>query len=141
MRSEKSSSNRNKMNWRLSLLASAILIAALACGCITRSKASAQAHTQAQVAFLAGQNAALRQQELDEQAPTVTIIGPVQNPQVPWVEGLTLAQAIATANYLDSQAPTEIIITREGENAGVDPKVLLRGVPVPLEAGDVITLR
>jgi hypothetical protein len=125
------------MNWRLSLLASALLIAALACSCTTKS----QARAQAQAAFLAGQNAALRQQQMQEEAPSVTIIGPVQNPQVPWVEGLTLAQAIATANYLDSQAPKEIIITRQGEDANVDPSVLLSGTPVPLEAGDVITLR
>jgi uncharacterized membrane protein len=111
-----------------------LFLALIVSGCTTRSKSRAQA----QSAFLEGQNVLLRQQQ---QASGVTIIGPVQNPQVPWVEGLTLAQAIATANYLDSQAPTEIIITREGENAGVDPKVLLRGVPVPLEAGDVITLR
>lgn len=116
-----------------------ILVLALlaAAGCTTKSKAKAQA----QAAFLAGQNAALRQQQLQEEAPSVTVVGPVQNPQVPWVEGLTLAQAIATANYLDSQAPKEIIITRQGENASVDPNVLLRGVPVPLEAGDTITLR
>jgi hypothetical protein len=111
-------------------------MAAMLSSCTTKS----QAQMKAQQAFLAGQNAVLRQQQA-AQSPGVTIIGPVQNPQVPWVEGLTLAQAIATANYLDSQAPKEIIITRAGENASVDPKVLLRGVPVPLEAGDIITLR
>jgi len=68
-----------------------ILFLALAAGgCTSESKARAQA----QAAFLAGQNAALRQQQ---QEPGVAIIGPVQNPQVPWVAGLTLAQAIATA--------------------------------------------
>ena len=111
-------------------------MAALLSSCTTKSAAEAKAHE----AFLEGQNAVLRQQQA-LQTPSVTIVGPVQNPNVPWVEGLTLAQAIATANYLDSQAPKEIIITREGENASVDPKVLLSGVPVPLEAGDIITLR
>jgi hypothetical protein len=114
-----------------------LLLTLVISGCETKSKARADM----QSAFLAGQNAALRQQQLQAQASSVTIIGPVQNPQVPWVEGLTLAQAIATANYLDSRAPKEIIITRQGENASVDPKVLLRGVAVPLEAGDIITLR
>jgi hypothetical protein len=111
-------------------------MAALLSSCTTKSAAEAKAHE----AFLEGQNATLRQQQA-AQSPGVTIIGPVQNPNVPWVEGLTLVQAIATANYLDSQAPKEIIITRDGENASVDPKVLLSGVAVPLEAGDVITLR
>ena len=103
-----------------------ILFLALAAGgCTSESKARAQA----QAAFLAGQNAALRQQQ---QEPGVAIIGPVQNPQVPWVAGLTLAQAIATANYLDSRAPKEIVITRNGESATLDPNVLLNGAVVPL---------
>jgi hypothetical protein len=71
----------------------------------------------------------------------VTIVGPVQNPQVPWVAGLTLAQAVATANYVGAQPPEEIIITRQGESASVDPDVLLDGTDVPLEAGDVVELR
>jgi hypothetical protein len=57
------------------------------------------------------------------------------------VVGLTLAQAITTANYIDSKPPKEIIITRNGEDAKIDPNVLLRGTDVPLEAGDVIRLR
>ena len=109
-----------------------LLLALTAAGCTTRSDADAKTRA----AFLAGQNAALQQQ-----IPSVTIIGPVQNPQVPWVAGLTLAQAIATANYLDSHEPKQIIITRDGETATLDPKVLLNGAVVPLEAGDVIELR
>jgi uncharacterized membrane protein len=111
-----------------------LFLALIVSGCTTRSKS----RVQAQSAFLEGQNALLRQQQ---QASGVTIIGPVQNPQVPWVAGLTLAQAIATANYLDSRAPKEIIITRNGESANVDPKILLSGAVVPLEAGDVVELR
>jgi hypothetical protein len=71
----------------------------------------------------------------------VTIIGPVQNPRVPWVAGLTLVQALATANYLDSHGPKQIILTRNGESATLDPNVLFNGDMVPLEAGDVIQLR
>jgi hypothetical protein len=115
---------------------SAILVLALAAtGCTTKSKA----RMEAQNAFLAGQNAALQQQT--SQTPGVTIVGPVQNPQVPWVAGLTLAQVIATANYLDVNAPHKIIITRQGESAQLDPKVLLRGHDVPLEPGDIIEIQ
>jgi hypothetical protein len=110
-------------------------MAALLSSCTTKSAAQAKAHE----AFLEGQNAALRQQQA-AQSPGVTIIGPVQNPNVPWVEGLTLVQAIATANYLDSQAPKEIIITRDGESATLDAKILLNGSDIPLEIGDVIEL-
>ena len=93
-----------------------------------------------QTAYLAGQNAALRQQQADAQTPGVTVIGPVQNPDVPWVEGLTLAQAIATANYLGQYDPKEIILTRDGESAKIAPKMLLNGADVPLEPGDTITI-
>ena len=117
--------------WALSISAAALLA-----GCTTKSTAQAKA----QQAFLAGQNAALRQQQA-AQFSGVTIVGPVQNPQVPWVAGLTLGQAIATANYLDSHEPGQIVITRQGESAQLDPKVLLNGVAVPLEPGDVIELR
>ena len=110
-----------------------LLLALAATGCTSRSKARANA----QNAFLAGQNAALRQQ----QAAGVTIVGPVQNPQVPWVAGLTLAQAVATANYIGAHEPKRIIITRQGESAALDAKVLFNGTDIPLEIGDVIELR
>jgi hypothetical protein len=117
--------------WALSLSAAPLLA-----GCLTKSGAQARARQ----AYLAGQNAALQQQQAS-QFSGVTVVGPVQNPRVPWVAGLTLAQAIATANYLDSQAPGQIIITRQGESAKLDPDVLLNGVQVPLEPGDVIELQ
>jgi hypothetical protein len=126
------------LNLQMKFFVAILLIAIAAAGCETKSKARAQARA----AFLAGQNSILQQQrQQQQQASSVTIIGPVQNPQVPWVDGLTLAQAIATADYLDSKAPKEIIITRDGQDAKIDPSVLLRGTRIPLEAGDVITLR
>jgi len=124
---------RGKSAFALGLSLSA---AALFSGCTTKSGAQAKA----QQAYLAGQNAALRQQQA-AQFSGVTIVGPVQNPQVPWVAGLTLAQAIATANYLDSQEPKQVIITRQGESATLNADVLVNGVAVPLEPGDVIELR
>lgn len=119
----------------------ALLMLALAVsGCTTRSKARAQAQAGAQQAYLAGQNQVL-QQALEMEYSGVTILGPVQTSQVPWVEGLTLAQAIATANYLDPNPPGEIILTRQGDSAKLDSSVLLHGAVVPLEQGDVIELR
>jgi hypothetical protein len=115
----------------------AILVLALAAtGCTTKSGA----RMEVQNAFLRGQNTVLQQQQ-SPQTPGVTVVGPVQNPQVPWVAGLTLVQAIATANYLDAQEPHKIIITRQGESAELDPKVLLRGHDVPLEPGDIIEIQ
>jgi hypothetical protein len=65
----------------------------------------------------------------------------VQKSEVPWVEGLTLAQAIATANYTGFHNPKGITITRQGEQASINPKDLLNGHVVPLEPGDTITIR
>ena len=112
-----------------------ILVLALwATGCTSRSKARLHADN----AFLAGQNAALQQQAAKN---GVTILGAVQNPQVPWVVGLTLAQALATANYVGAQEPKAIIITRQGESAVLEASVLLNGTEIPLEVGDVVELR
>jgi hypothetical protein len=109
----------------------------LFCGCVAKSKAEARAHE----AYLAGQNDALRQQQAESQPLGITVVGPVQNSDVPWVEGLTLTQAIATAKYLGQHDPKEIVITRRGESAKVAPKMLLTGRDVPLEPGDVVTIR
>ena len=111
------------------------ILAAAISGCATKSRVKAAE----QSAYLAGQNAAWFRQT--QEFPAVTVLGPVQNQTVPWVSGLTLAQAVATANYLDSKEPSEIIITRQGESANLDANVLLNGVVVPLEPGDVIELR
>jgi hypothetical protein len=112
-----------------------LLLVLTVTGCTTKSSA----RMKAQQAFLEGQNAALRQQAA--QSPGVTIVGPVQNPKVPWVAGLTLAQAVATANYIGAKEPKGIIITRQGESAALDAKVLFNGPDIPLEIGDVIELR
>jgi hypothetical protein len=119
---------------------SAILMLALAMtGCTTKSTA----RLKEQNAFLAGQNLALQQQQAQAASQTagVRIVGAVQNSNVPWVAGLTLAQAVATANYVGADEPAQIIITRRGESATLDPKVLFGGAVVPLEQGDVIELR
>ena len=124
------------MKWLLIM----VLLAGLAAGCVTKSKARADARAEAQRAYLAGKNDALKEQLARQQA-SVTVVGPVQNATVPWVSGLTLAQAIATANYLSPSEPTQITLTRQGEDGVIDPHVLFNGVPIPLEPGDVITLK
>lgn len=119
-----------------------LAVALGAVGCTSKSTA----RLNAQNAFLAGQNQVLREQLAQQPAPvsqtqSVTVVGPVQNPTVPWVAGLTLAQAVATANYLDSKEPVQVVITRQGESATLDARVLVNGPDVPLESGDVIELK
>ena len=115
---------------------SALLMATSFGGCVSRS----QARAQVQAAYLAGQNDALAKMAAGQHS-SVYIVGPVQNSEVPWVDGLTLAQAIATANYTSIHSPKGITITRQGEQASINPKDLLNGHVVPLEPGDIITIR
>lgn len=120
-----------------------LLLALAATGCVSKS----EERLREQNAYLAGQNEVLMQHQAqaqaqtDAQSPGVTVVGPVQHPQVPWVTGLTLAQAITTANYVGADPPKQIIITRHGESATMDASVLLNGKDIPLEIGDVIELR
>jgi len=126
------------MNWFLKFFCigsvSALLMATSFCGCVTRS----QANAQAQAAYLAGQKDAFAS---IAQGQGVVIVGPVQYPNIPWIEGLTLSQAIATANYTGHRNPKGITITRQGEQAIINPRDLLNGHVVPLEPGDTITIR
>lgn len=112
------------------------MTALAAAGCTTRSNSRAQA----QIAYLAGQNQLL-QAQMAAQTRSVTVVGAVQYPQVAWVEGLTLAQAVATAKYIGTIEPKKIIITHQGESAALDVDVLFSGPPIPLDAGDVVELR
>jgi len=116
-----------------------LLLALAAAGCAGKSKAQ----LREQNAYLAGQIAALRRQQAQAAArfDGVTVVGSVLHSQVPWVVGLTLTQAIATANYVGPDAPKQIIIIRHGESATMDADVLVGGAEVPLEEGDIIQLR
>jgi len=112
-----------------------MLIAPLFCGCVTE----AQAGARERAAYLAGQKAALA--SIAGQGQGVSIIGPVKYPNVPWVEGLTLAQAIATANYTSHRNPKIITITRHGGEISVHPRELIGGHVVPLQPGDTIKIQ
>jgi len=120
-------------------LAAILLLTLAVTGCTSRSNA----RLNAQQAYLAGQNATLQQQLAQQPSnfPTVTVLGPVQNSKVPWVVGLTLAQAIATANYIGNDEQKTITISRQGEIATIDANVLLKGTVINLEAGDTVEIR
>ncbi|HEX3890126.1 MAG TPA: hypothetical protein VHX90_04675 [Verrucomicrobiae bacterium] len=113
-----------------------LILAAVASGCTTRSQAKADAR----MAYLAGQKDAYASMARSQRT-SIVVIGQVQNREIPWTDGMTLAQAIVAANYTGHGNPTEIILLRRGESASIDPADLLRGHDVPLEPGDTITLR
>ena len=75
-------------------LVALLLLSLAASGCVSRTKVQAEVRA----AYLAGQRDAYAHMAADQRT-SIKVFGPVQNPEVPWVEGLTLAQAIATANY------------------------------------------
>jgi hypothetical protein len=113
-----------------------LLVLALALsGCVTKSNAKAQARA----AFIAGQQQALSQQ-VQRQTPTVLIRGEVKNQVIPWTEGLTLVNAILAAEYQGTRDPRQIVITRRGEAVRIDPRLLLRGEDMPLEASDIVDI-
>jgi hypothetical protein len=119
----------------LKLFSGGLLLALAAGGCVTKS----QANAQARAAYQAGQRNAMA--TIAGQGQLVVITGPVEHPNVPWIEGLTLAQAIATANYTGRHNPKAITITRQGVAISVSPRDLLVGHVVPLQPGDAITIR
>jgi hypothetical protein len=123
------------LSLRLKVISCGLLLALVAAGCVTRSQANAQARK----AYQAGQKSAFA--FIAVEGKVVVVDGPVQHANVPWVEGLTLSQAIATAEYTGRHNPRVITIIRQGEEISVNPRNLLGGHVVPLQPGDTITIR
>jgi hypothetical protein len=127
------------------LLSTALSLAFASTGCVTKSEADARAR----IAFLEGQNQALMRmqgagpqgQPAQMTGPGVTFVGPVQNLNVPWRTGLTLTQAIVSAQYTGPGDPAAIVIRRNGQDIPINPKGLLNGEDFVLQIGDVIEIR
>jgi len=111
-----------------------LMLAVAATGCVSKSEADARVRA----AYVAGQQAAY--QSMQGTMTDIVILGNVKTHHVPWVNGLTLAQALATANYTGSQDPQQIILKRNTVETQVDPKMLLDGRDMPLQPGDVISV-
>src|SRR5437667_7958343 len=109
------------------------VLATGATGCVSKAKARAQARD----AFIAGQQETFRQMQLN-QSPNVNFVGPVKNSVVSWTKDLTLAQALISAEYMGRGDPREIVLIRKGVASRIDPKKLLAGEDVPLQAGDIV---
>jgi hypothetical protein len=105
-------------------------------GCVTKSKAEAQAR----LAYLAGQRQAALEWQQASPRSNVIFIGPVHRPVVDWSEGLTLSQAIVNAGYAAPKDPKTIIIRRSRQELRIDAKRLLQGEDFPLQPGDIIEL-
>jgi hypothetical protein len=110
--------------------------AATLAGCTTRAKAKADARE----AFLAGQQQAMLRMQQQAQSSSISILGRVKNPLIPWTEELTVAKALVAAEYLGKGDPREIILVRSGRATTIDPQRLLNGEDIPLHPGDLIQL-
>jgi len=118
------------------LLSGLILLALATGGCTSRSKAQAQA----QAAYAAGQQQAMVRMN-DAQRTSIRVIGNVRNPDIPWADGLTLAQAIVAAEYLGVHNPRQIVVVRQRERFPIDPNSLLGGRDIPMEPGDTVEIQ
>lgn len=103
-------------------------------GCVSKATADAEA----KAAFVAGQKAAY--QSMQSSTTEITVLGNVQKHEIPWVDGLTLAHALATAGYTGAHDPTDIILRRNSVQTEISPRDLLNGQDVPLHPGDVISV-
>lgn len=111
------------------------LLALATAGCVSKSKANAQARA----AYFAGKQQGTA---IQSQGPSVWIVGNVHQPIVPWTEGLTLAQALVTASYQGQADPGQFRIYRPGQPpVTISSKELLGGRDLPLEAGDRVEIR
>lgn len=109
-----------------------LAVAVVLAGCVSRKTAQ----SQAQASFLAGQ------QQAGQQAPVVFVRGEVRKNFVPWHEGLTLAEAVAAADYHGVRDPKTIVMTRQGASVTVNVRQLLQGRDnLELQPGDVLELR
>lgn len=79
-------------------------------------------------------------QMADAQRTSIRVFGNVRNPEVPWADGLTLAQAIVAAQCQDRGTPRQIVLIRQRERILVDPKTLLSGEDFALLPGDTIEI-
>ncbi len=80
--------------------------------------------------------------EKKSKEPAVWFRGDVRNPRVPWRDGLTLAQALAEAQFTHDWNPRLIAVTRGGQVYPVNSRRLMRGQDNPeLEPGDIVEVR
>lgn len=113
----------------------AFVLLALLAGCVSKSNARLQVSS----AYFAGRAQGLQQAQPANPA-VIRFVGPVRNSTIPWTEGMTLAEAIVTAEYISSSNPKSIFVTRNGGRIFVDPRQLLRGNDFIVQAGDVVEI-
>ena len=107
----------------------------LVAGCVTKSKANAQARK----AYIAGEKQGASTQLAGD---SVWVVGNVRTPIIPWTADLTLAKAIMAANYVGATDPKMFVMLRNGQAPQyVSLQQILNGFDTSLEPGDKIEVR
>lgn len=110
-----------------------ILILAEA-GCVSKK----EARTEARKAYLSAQ-AQAQAPPMDPEHPVVFVQGPVENPTVPWQDGLKLTRAIWEAQYTAFMNPMVVRVLRNGQVVGEFKGIdLLHHQDMELQAGDTV---
>lgn len=122
-------------------LALTLSLAAVLGGCVTKSAARQQAQRAYLAGQQAGQQAVLERMQQGAGGPNVSFVGQVDNPVVPWWDGLTLSRAIINSGYYGPAAPRMILIRRGNQVIPIDPKLLAEGDDFAVQAGDIIELQ
>lgn len=122
----------------------ALLLSVAAFGCASKTRQQAQVRR----AYAAGEQAARAQMEkaaqeqqrlaVDSQA---RIVGAVRNSVLAWSDGMTLARALAEAEYEKTRTPRMITIYRNNQQLNIEPQRLLDGEDYPLFAGDIVFIQ
>jgi hypothetical protein len=114
-----------------------LILLLAATGCVSKKKARAQARQ----AYFAAQQQPPPPFRMDPRHPIVMVQGPVQNPSVPWEDGLTLSRAITTAVYTGFMNPMVIRVFRNGQMVGDFKGIdLLKHEDMALEPGDSVLI-
>lgn len=118
------------------LFATLLATALVASGCMTRSGARKEAQ---RTVFEEMQR---EEREKLNKEPAIWFRGDIRNPRVPWKEGITLAEALAAAQYTWNWDPRLLTVTRDGQVYPINVRRLLRGQENPeLEPGDIVDVQ
>lgn len=126
----------------MKLVCSILLLLSLGlAGCASNAKTKAQIQHAYAAGVEAGKIQAGQQQMQQSGVPQVKILGHVRNQVLDWSDGMTLARALADAEYLEQNTPTAITIYRNGQPLRIDPQRLLAGEDYPLYPGDTVVIQ
>jgi hypothetical protein len=119
----------------------------LLAGCASHKNKNDDQLRRAYAAGAAAAQMQMQQRQMQQPAippsgdPQIRILGPVKNSVLIWSDGLTLARALALAEYQRNTAPSSITIYRNNQPLQIDPQAVLNGTDYPLFPGDIVYLQ